>query len=136
MSSTHAVTLHGEEIDLRNLTGLVGNWHGANGFNLIAVPDQNGSFELLIDPYTEDLVVEKVPATTPNRGLTVIENIPTLRYSTTISETADTQNSLMHVESGFWELSTESARNAGLDIIRIARIPNGHLMEAIATSSV
>jgi len=136
MSSTHAVRLHGDEIDFGNLTGLVGSWHGANGFNLIAVPDQKGDFELLIDPYTEDLVVEEVPATTPNRGLTVIENIPTLRYSTTISETADTQNSLMHVESGFWELCTESARNAGFDIFRIASVPHGNAVEAMGTSSV
>jgi hypothetical protein len=136
MTSTHAVRLHGEEIDFGNLTGLVGSWHGANGFNLIAVPDQKGDFELLIDPYTEDLVVEKVPATTPNRGLIVIENIPTLRYSTTISETADTQNSLMHVESGFWELAGQPVRNAGFDIFRIASVPHGNAVEAMGTSSV
>lgn len=136
MTSTHAVRLHGEEINFGNLTGLVGNWHGANGFNLIAVPDQKGGFELLIDPYTEDLAVEAVPATTPNRGLILIENIPTLRYSTTISETADSQNSLMHVESGFWELSTEPARNAGFDIFRIASVPHGNAVEAMGISSV
>jgi len=136
MTDTHSVRLHGEEIDFGNLTGLVGTWHGANGFNLIAVPDQEGSFELLIDPYTEDLVVEKVPATTPNRGLIVIENIPTLRYSTTISETADKQNSLMHVESGFWELAQFPGRNAGFDIFRIASVPHGNAVEAMGTSSV
>ncbi|MEO7177395.1 MAG: heme-binding protein [Allosphingosinicella sp.] len=136
MSDTHSVRLHGDEINFGNLTGLVGNWHGANGFNLIAVPDQKGDFELLIDPYTEDLVVNKVPATTPNRGLIVIENIPTLQYSTTISETADKQNSLMHVEGGFWELSTLSARNAGFDIFRIASVPHGNAVEAMGTSSV
>src|SRR5215213_4216628 len=136
MSDTHAVRLHGDEIDFGHLTGLVGSWHGSNGFNLIAVPDQKGDFELLIDPYTENLVVNKVPATTPNRGLAIIENIPTLQYSTTISETADTQNSLMHVEAGFWELTTQPARNAGFDIFRIASVPHGNAVEAMGTSSV
>jgi hypothetical protein len=136
MSDTHSVRLHGDEIDFGNLTGLVGNWHGANGFNLIAVPDQKGDFELLIDPYTEDLVITKVPATTPNRGLQIIENIPTLQYATTISETADTKNSLMHVEGGFWELTTQPARNAGFDIFRIASVPHGNAVEAMGNSSV
>lgn len=136
MTDTHSVRLHGDEINFGNLTGLIGNWHGANGFNLIAVPDQKGDFELLIDPYTEDLVVNAVPATTPNRGLIIIENIPTLQYSTTISETADTKNSLMHVEGGFWELTTQSARNAGFDIFRIASVPHGNAVEAMGNSSV
>jgi hypothetical protein len=136
MTDTHSVRLHGDEIDFGNLTGLVGNWHGSNGFNLIAVPDQKGDFELLIDPYTEDLVIDKVPATTPNRGLAIIENIPTLQYSTTISETADTQNSLMHVEGGFWELTTQPARNGGFDIFRIASVPHGNAVEAMGNSSV
>lgn len=136
MTDTHSVRLHGDEIDFGNLTGLIGNWHGANGFNLIAVPDQKGDFELLIDPYTEDLIVNAVPATTPNRGLIIIENIPTLQYSTTISETADSKNSLMHVEGGFWELSTKSTRNAGFDIFRIASVPHGNAVEAMGNSSV
>jgi hypothetical protein len=136
MSDTHSVRLHGAEIDYGNLTGLIGNWHGANGFNLIAVPNQEGDFELLIDPYTENLVINAVPATTPNRGLIIIENIPTLQYATTISETADTQNSLMHVEGGFWELSTQPARNAGFDIFRIASVPHGNAVEAMGNSSV
>ncbi|HET9639071.1 MAG TPA: heme-binding protein [Allosphingosinicella sp.] len=136
MTDTHSVRLHGDEIDFGHLDGLAGNWHGANGFNLIAVPDQKGDFELLIDPYTEDLVVTKVPATTPNRGLTVIENIPTLQYATTISETADSKNSLMHVEGGFWELSTQPGRNAGFDIFRIASVPHGNAVEAMGNSSV
>lgn len=136
MSDTHSVRLHGDEIDFGNLAGLVGNWHGANGFNLIAVPDQKGDFELLIDPYTEELTIAKVPATTPNRGLIVIENIPTLQYSTIISETADKMNSLMHVEGGFWELCPLSGRNAGFDIFRIASVPHGNAVEAMGNSSV
>ena len=91
----------------------------------------------MIESYTEQLIVTAVPATTPNRGLTVIENIPTLQYATTITET-DPPNAggLMHVECGFWELSTASVRNAGFDIFRIASVPHGNAVEAMGTSSV
>ena len=128
------VRIHGDAIDFGNLTGLVGNWHGDNGFNLIAVPDQKGEFSLLVRPYTEDLIVSKVPATTPNRGLIVIENIPTLQYSTTISDLL--LKTLMHVECGFWELASLSARNNGFDIFRIASVPHGNAVEAMGVSSV
>src|SRR5688500_17575170 len=133
MAGTHAVRLHGEEIDFGNLDGLAGHWQGANGFNMIAVANQKGDFELLIAPYTETLIINKVPATTPNRGLQVIENIPTLQYSTTI--TVLNQGSLMHVEGGFWELS-DPALNDGFDIFRIASVPHGNAVEAMGMSSV
>lgn len=132
MAGTHAVRLHGDEIDFGNLDGLAGHWQGANGFNMIAVPDQKGNFELLVAPYTETLIINKVPATTPNRGLQVIENIPTLQYSTTI--TVLNVGSLMHVEGGFWELS-DPALNDGFDVFRIASVPHGNAVEAMGTSS-
>jgi hypothetical protein len=133
MAGTHAVRLHGDDIDFGNLTGLAGHWQGGNGFNMIAVPNQKGDFELLIAPYLEDLIVNKVPATTPNRGMTVIENIPTLQYSTTISVL--NVGSLMHVEGGFWELS-DPALNDGFDVFRIASVPHGNAVEAMGSSSV
>lgn len=133
MPGTHAVRLHGDEIDFGNLSGLAGHWQGGNGFNMIAVPNQEGDFELLVAPYTETLIVNKVPATTPNRGMQVIENIPTLQYSTTI--TVLNVGSLMHVEGGFWELSDPSL-NDGFDIFRIASVPHGNAVEAMGNSSV
>lgn len=133
MTGTHAVRLHGPEIDFGNLTGLIGTWTGANGFNMIAVPDQQGEFTLLVDSYTENMVVNAVPATTPNRGYKVIESIPTLQYSTTISETPN--GSLMHVECGFWELSDPNL-NGGFDIFRIASVPHGNAVEVMGNSSV
>jgi hypothetical protein len=133
MVGTHAVRFHGDDIDFGPLDGLAGHWQGANGFNMIAVPNQKGSFELLVAPYTETLIIEKVPATTPNRGMEVIENIPTLRYSTTI--TVLNLGSLMHVESGFWERS-DPALNDGFDIFRIASVPHGNAVEAMGNSSV
>lgn len=132
MAGTHEVRLHGDEIDFGDLSNLAGHWQGANGFNMIAVPNQKGSFELLVAPYTETLIINKVPATTPNRGMDVIENIPTLQYSTTI--TVSGVGSLMHVEGGFWELSDPSL-NDGFNIFRIASVPHGNAVEAMGNSS-
>ena len=73
-----------QNIDFGHLTGLIGTWDGSNGYNMISVPDQKGEFQLLVAPYTETLVVNAVQATTPNRGLQTIAQIPTLQYSTTI----------------------------------------------------
>ena len=128
------VRLIGDEIDFGNLAALVGNWQGANGFNMIAVPNQKGDFSLLVAPYTETLSVVAIQATTPNRGLIVIENIPTLQYSTVILDS--TNNSLMHVECGFWELCGCPERNNGFDIFRIASVPHGNAVEAMGSSSV
>lgn len=137
MLSTQAVRLYGAEINFGNLAGLVGQWQGSNGFNMIAVPDQKGGFTLLVDSYEETLTVSEVPATTPNRGLTVIENIPTLQYSTTINGTTETgETPLIHVETGFWELCGQPQRNGGFDIFRIASVPHGNAVEAMGTSSV
>lgn len=103
MSSTQSVRYHGAEIDFGNIAGLAGHWVGANGFNMISVPDQKGEFELLVEAYTEDLIVDAIPVTTPNRGLTVIENIPTLQYATTIRELVKGEvGPIIHVEGGFW----------------------------------
>lgn len=122
-----------EGIDYGNLTGLIGTWQGDNGFNMIAVPDQKGEFELLVAPYTETLVINAVPATTPNRGLNKIANLPTLQYATTIQDSRDM--SLMHVEGGFWEL-VDSLTNNGNDIFRLASIPHGDAVVAMGVSSV
>jgi hypothetical protein len=134
MSNVNNVRIIGPEINFGNLKGLVGTWKGANGFNMIAVPNQKGEFTLLVAPYTETLIINAVPATTPNRGLTVIENIPTLQYATTITDSRD--NSLMHVECGFWESLQFSTRNAGFDIFRIASVPHGDAVEAMGNSFV
>ncbi|HYW15109.1 MAG TPA: heme-binding protein [Allosphingosinicella sp.] len=132
MPGTHEVRLHNDEIDFGDLSNLAGHWQGANGFNMIAVPNQKGGFELLVAPYTETLIITKVPATTPNRGMEVIENIPTLQYSTTITVLGT--GSLMHVEGGFWELS-DPTLNDGFNIFRIASVPHGNAVEAMGNSS-
>ena len=104
MTNVDDVRLTGSQIRWGNLEGLAGTWQGANGFNMIAVPDQHGGFRLLVAPYTETLIVNKVPATTPNRGMFTIAHLPTLQYSTTIFNTTNPHDpTLMHVECGFWE---------------------------------
>lgn len=120
-------------INFGNLAGLIGTWTGSNGVNLIAVPDQKGNFTVLFAPYTETLSITGLPATTPDRGLKIIEQIPTLSYNTTIHNSQD--NSLMHAENGFWELIDASANN-GFDIFRLATVPHGNSALAMGTSSV
>jgi hypothetical protein len=119
-------------IDYGALAGLIGTWVGNQGFNMIALPNQQGGFGLLVAPYTETLTITAVPATTPDRGLTSIVQIPTLQYATTISDSRD--NALMHVEAGFWE-TIPAADNGGLDIFRLATIPHGDALTAMGNSS-
>lgn len=136
MSLEQNVRITGSDIDFGNLTGLIGTWQSANGFNMIAVPDQKGEFGLLVAPYTETLVINAVPATTPNRGLFTIANLPTLQYSTTIMNIAvPTEPTLMHVECGFWEL-VDPTINDTFDIFRLATIPHGDALEAMGKSSI
>ncbi len=119
-------------IDYGALTGLIGTWVGNQGYNMIALPNQQGGFGLLVAPYTETLTITAVPATTPDRGLTSIVQIPTLQYATTISDSRD--NALMHVEAGFWE-TMPAADNGGFDIFRLATIPHGDALTAMGSSS-
>ena len=120
-------------INFGNLQGLIGNWTGSNGVNLVAVPDQKGEFTLLIAPYTETLNVKAVSAATPNRGLQSIEKIPTLSYDLSINNSDN--NSLMHVENGFWEVMNPVG-NASFDVSRLATIPHGNSLVAMGNSSV
>lgn len=119
-------------IDYGALTGLIGTWVGNQGFNMIALPNQQGGFGLLVAPYTETLTITAVPATTPDRGLTSIVQIPTLQYATAISDSRD--NALMHVEAGFWE-TIPAADNGGFDIFRLATIPHGDALTAMGNAT-
>jgi len=120
-----------DDIDFGPLAGLIGTWQG-NGVNAIAVPDQKGEFKLLVAAYKETLNITAVTATTPNRGLQVIQQMPTLSYNTIINATAD--DSLMHVENGFWEL-INSTPNDGFGIFRLASIPHGTSVLAMGNAT-
>ncbi len=116
------------------LSQLIGTWTGNNGVNLIAVPDQKGEFTLLVAPYYETLTVTPLSSPTPNRGLTTIEQIPTLMYNLIIHNSID--NSLMHAENGIWELLDGSSDNDGYNLARITTIPHGDAIMALGNSSV
>ena len=119
-------------IDYGALTGLIGTWTGNQGYNMVALPNQQGGFGLLVAPYTETLTITAIPATTPDRGLTSIVQIPTLQYATTISDSRD--GALMHVEAGFWE-TIPAADNGGFDIFRLATIPHGDALTAMGNAT-
>jgi len=121
------------DINYGALQGLIGTWQGSNGVNFIAVPDQQGAFSLLVAAYKETLNVTAVPATTPNRGLQVIQQLPTLSYHTIVNAISD--GSLMHVENGFWELIDNSAANNGFGIFRLATIPHGNAVVAMGNAT-
>jgi hypothetical protein len=115
------------------LSNLMGIWSGNKGVNLIAVPDQKGSFKLLVAPYSETLTITALSSPTPNRGLTKIDQIPTLMYSLSIYNSLD--NSLMHAENGIWEL-IDPTDNEGFNLARITTVPHGDAVIAMGNSSV
>ncbi|WP_452596798.1 heme-binding protein [Pontimicrobium sp. MEBiC01747] len=115
------------------LSGLIGTWSGNQGVNLIAVPDQKGSFTLLVAPYYETLTVTALSSPTPNRGLKTIENIPTLMYSLMIHDA--TNNELMHAENGIWELLDGSKDNDGYNLARISTVPHGDAIMALGNAT-
>jgi hypothetical protein len=115
------------------LSNLMGIWSGNKGVNLIAVPDQKGSFKLLVAPYSETLTITALSSPTPNRGLTKIDQIPTLMYNLSIYNSLD--NSLMHAENGIWELINPTD-NEGFNLARITTVPHGDAVIAMGNSSV
>ena len=48
-------------IDYGALTGLIGTWSGNQGYNMVALPNQQGGFGLLVAPYTETLTITAIP---------------------------------------------------------------------------
>jgi len=115
------------------LEGLIGTWSGNKGVNLVAVPNQQGGFKLLVAPYSETLTITALSSPTPNRGLHEIQQLPTLMYSLSIYNSID--NSLMHAENGVWNLIDPGVDN-GFDILRLGSIPHGDSMTALGTASV
>ncbi len=115
------------------LSGLIGTWSGNQGVNLIAVPNQKGSFTLLVAPYYETITVTALSSPTPNRGIKTIEQIPTLMYSLMIHDARD--NSLMHAENGIWELLDGSEDNDGYNLARMGSVPHGDALMCLGNSS-
>jgi len=114
------------------LTDLIGTWVGNKGWNLVAVPNQKGSFQLLVQPYTETLTITPLSTPTPNRGTTIIQQVPTLLYSLAVHSNID--GSLLHAENGTWLLLNDCPSD--FTIARQASVPHGDSILALGNSSV
>ncbi|MFC0181532.1 heme-binding protein [Pseudarcicella hirudinis] len=114
------------------LEGLIGTWVGAKGWNLIAVPNQKGGFRLLVAPYIETLIITPLSTPTPNRGTSIIQEVPTLMYSLTINDLND--GSLLHAENGTWLLLPDCPSE--FTIARQASVPHGDSVLALGSSYV
>ena len=114
------------------LANLIGTWVGNKGWNLVAVPNQKGGFQLLVAPYTEVLTVTPLSTPTPNRGTSIIQEVPTLMYYLTIHNSLD--GSLMHAENGTWLLLPDCP--SGFSLARQASIPHGDSVLALGSSSL
>lgn len=114
------------------LTDLIGTWVGTKGWNLVAVPNQNGGFTLIVAPYTETLTITPLSTPTPNRGEKIIQQVPTLMYHLSIHDSQT--GSLMHAENGTWLLVPNCPSD--FSIARLASIPHGDSLLALGTTSV
>jgi hypothetical protein len=114
------------------LTDLIGTWVGNKGWNLVAVPNQKGGFILLVQPYTEILTITPLSTPTPNRGTTIVQQVPTLLYTLHIHSNVD--GSLLHAENGTWLLLQDCPDE--FSIARQASVPHGDSLLALGGSSV
>ncbi len=114
------------------LTDLIGTWVGSKGWNLVAVPNQKGSFQLIVAPYTETLTITPLSTPTPNRGATIIQQVPTLMYNLSIHDSIN--GNLLHAENGTWLLLNDCPSD--FTIARLASIPHGDSLLALGSSSI
>ncbi len=113
------------------LTNLIGTWVGSKGWNIVAVPNQDNGFILLVAPYTETLTIAPLSTPTPNRGTHIIQEIPTLMYNLSIHNSLT--GSLLHAENGTWLLLPECP--SGFSIARQASVPHGDSVLALGSPS-
>jgi hypothetical protein len=121
------------------LAGLVGNWNGNQGWNLIAVPSGPNGFQLLIENVSERITFSPVGAPVPNRGGTTEQFVVALLYELTVIDKS-TQG-VLHVENGMWlNLADVEKQNLGSDsagtpmefpIARQASVPHGDVVIAL-----
>ncbi|MGN6557054.1 MAG: heme-binding protein [Solirubrobacterales bacterium] len=119
--------------ELGPLADLVGTWMG-KGWELIAVPQGETGFHLIVRPYVEVLTVEPIGAPVPNRGPKEDMLISGLMYKTRITD-RETHEPL-HLENGMW-LYLKNAKQEPVEvpIVRQASIPHGDVLLALGTSS-
>jgi hypothetical protein len=126
------------------LAGLVGTWSGI-GWNLIAVPNGKGGFQLLINEIDETITFTPIEALVPNRsngGGTML--LAGVQYDIKVTDAGDGPNkgNLLHAENGMWLWPTNMAPTPGADtatdevftrktVVRLASIPHGNSLVAI-----
>lgn len=114
------------------LSGLVGKWEGAKGFNAVAVPAPEskpmdyGAFTLLLHKYKETITFTPIGGAVRNRGGIVDQFVFGLLYELTVTD-LKTDN-VIHVENGQWlNLSNVTGEEGEppFPIARTANIPHG-----------
>jgi hypothetical protein len=121
-----------EAAELGPLQDLVGTWHGANGWELIAVPDAENLFRVIARPVTEVLTFSAIGAPVPNRGGKAGDMfIAGVLYETRISDAVTHEP--LHLENGMWLNLGDLAGD--LPIARQASIPHGDVFLALGTAN-
>lgn len=116
--------------ELGPLADLIGTWVGSEGWELIAVPEGEKSFRVILRPYTEVVTFEAIGAPVPNRGGAAPDLfIAGLLYQMRIAD-KETDEPL-HLENGMWLNLGESQEKP---IVRQASIPHGDVFLALGTS--
>jgi len=117
--------------ELGPLADLVGTWFGAQGWELMAVPDGSKTFRLIVRPYVEILTFEALGAPVPNRGGPVPDLfIAGLLYQARIADLETGEP--LHVENGMW---LNLGKSQEQPIVRQASIPHGDVFLALGTAS-
>lgn len=120
---------HSTASALGPLASLVGTWIGTGGWELMAVPQGDKGFRLIVRPYVEVITFSALGAQVPDRGGPVPDLfVNGLMYSTRIAD-AETDEPL-HLETGMWFYLGEDQPQA---IARSASIPHGDSLLALGS---
>ncbi|MGN6275613.1 MAG: heme-binding protein [Solirubrobacterales bacterium] len=116
--------------ELGPLADLIGTWVGSEGWELIAVPEGEQSFDVKTRPYIEVVTFEAIGAPVPNRGGAAPDLfIAGLLYQMRIADKET--NEPLHLENGMWLNLGESQEKP---IVRQASIPHGDVFLALGES--
>jgi hypothetical protein len=132
------------QLALGPLAKLIGTWSGI-GWNMIAVPNGTGGFELLVNLIDETITFTPIEALVPNRsngGGTML--LAGLSYEIKVTDAGDGPNkgNLLHAENGMWLWPTNIGPKVDSDtatdevftpktVVRLANIPHGNSLVAI-----
>jgi len=126
--------------ELGPLADLVGVWIGSQGWELIAVPEEDPDgregFTFIARPYVEVVSFTPIGAPVPNRGGPAGEMFITgLMYDMRITDLVT--NEPLHLETGMWLNLADVQGGSPPDrpIVRSASIPHGDSVLALGTST-